>query len=78
MKEGCGMGKKLRACKKKKEHLRKSSDTSKAFVCKNCGASSTEAKMVCKPAMQKLTYSCQKCNRLSDKPKRLCKPEEII
>ena len=73
------MGKKLRACKackNKKEHLRKSSDASRAFVCKNCGASATEAKLVCKPVMQKLTYSCQKCKRLSNKAKRLCKPEE--
>ena len=75
------MGKKLKACKackKKKNHLRKSSDTSRAFVCRNCGASSTEAKMVCKPVMKELMYSCQKCKRLSDKPKRLCKPEKTI
>lgn len=75
------MGKKLRACqacKKEKDHLRKSSGASKAFVCKNCGASATEAKLVCKPVMQKLTYSCQKCKRLSYKSKQLCKPEKII
>lgn len=75
------MGKKLtacKACKKKKDHLRiSSSDDSKAYVCKNCGASASEAKQVCKPIMQKLTYSCQKCKRLSDKSKRLCKPEKI-
>ncbi|WP_462270088.1 hypothetical protein [Desulfobacter sp.] len=74
------MGKKLKACKackKKKLHLRKSSDVSKAFVCKNCGASSTEAKLLCKPVMKELMYSCQKCKRLSNKPKRLCKPDKI-
>ncbi|WP_321495744.1 hypothetical protein [uncultured Desulfobacter sp.] len=74
------MGKKIRACKAckdKKNHLRKSSDVSKAFVCKNCGASSTEAKQVCKPVMKKLIYSCQKCKRLSNNPKRLCDPGKV-
>ena len=74
------MGKKrnaCKACKNKKEHLRESSDTSKAFVCEKCGASVSKAKLVCKPVKQKLTHSCEKCNRLSDSPKQLCKPKKI-
>ena len=73
------MGKKLRACKsckKKKGHLEKSSNVSKAFVCKQCGAASTDAKKVCKPVIHDLAYSCEKCGRLSDKAKHLCEPEK--
>ena len=73
------MGNKIRACKsckKKKEHLRKSSGVTEAFVCKECGASSIEASQVCAPVRKKLAFSCKKCGRLSSKSRQLCKPEK--
>jgi len=53
------MGKKLRACKtcgktvKGMGHLCDPTELAEAFVCEDCGASTLDAKHVCKPKLQK-------------------------
>jgi len=52
-------------------------ELTEAFVCEDCGASTLDAKHVCKPKLQKLKYTCKKCGRLSVASDKLCKPAEI-